>query len=200
VTRLSIDASQFPDNAFGSRTVTWWGTLGILLIEGSVFALAIVTYFYLRSRVPTWPPNVPPPALLYGTINTLILLVSLWPNEMAKRSSEHEDLAKTRLWLVVSQVFTIAFLVVRVFEFATLNCRWYTNAYGSAVWSLLGFHTAHLLTEAVETAVILVLFFVGPIQKKRFTDVEDNSFYWYFVVGAWIPVYLVIYWAPRWLS
>jgi heme/copper-type cytochrome/quinol oxidase subunit 3 len=200
VSRLTIDASQYPDNAFGTRTLTWWGTLGILLIEGTVFALAIVTYFYLRSRVEMWPPNLPPPALLYGTINTLILLVSLWPNQMAKWAAEEEDLAKTRLWVVVAQVFTIAFLVVRVFEFGSLNCRWYTNAYGSAVWALISLHTAHLATEAVETAVILALFFVGPIQKKRFTDVEDNSFYWYFVVASWIPIYLVIYWAPRWLS
>jgi cytochrome c oxidase subunit I+III len=28
-------------------------------------------------------------------------------------------------------------------------------------------------------------------------DVEDNAVYWYFVVAAWLPIYGVIYWAPR---
>jgi len=32
---------------------------------------------------------------------------------------------------------------------------------------------------------------------KRFSDVEDNAFYWYFVVLSWLPLYLVLYWVPR---
>ena len=39
--------------------------------------------------------------------------------------------------------------------------------------------------------------FVGPIEEKRFVDVEENAVYWYFVVLAWLPIYGVIYWAPR---
>lgn len=199
MSRLSIDVSDLPTNAFGSRTLTWWGTLGILIIEGTLFALGIASYFYLRSRSQEWPPNLPLPSLLYGSINTVILLVSLVPNQLAKWAAEREDLGGCRLWETVALAFTVAFLVVRTFEFASLNCRWYTNAYGSVVWSLLAFHTAHLVTECVETAVLVVLLFAGPIQGKRFTDVEDNSFYWYFVIASWGAIYLVIYWAPRWL-
>jgi heme/copper-type cytochrome/quinol oxidase subunit 3 len=199
VSRLSIDVSGLPSTAFGSRSITWWGTLGILLIEGTVFALAIVAYFYLRSRVQEWPPNLPPPALLWGSVNVVIMLASIVPNELAERAARKMDLRGVRVWETVALAFTLAFLVVRVFEFGALNCRWYTNAYGSVVWSLLALHTTHMLTEAVETAVLVVLMFVGPIQAKRFVDVEDNSFYWNFVVGSWIPIYLVIYWAPRWV-
>jgi cytochrome c oxidase subunit III len=28
-------------------------------------------------------------------------------------------------------------------------------------------------------------------------DVAENAVYWYFVVFAWLPIYGVIYWAPR---
>jgi cytochrome c oxidase subunit 3 len=28
----------------------WWGTMGLMLIEGTVFALTIMAYFYLRSH------------------------------------------------------------------------------------------------------------------------------------------------------
>ena len=199
MSRLSIDVSSLPETAFGSRSITWWGTQGILLNEGTVFALGIVAYFYLRSRSPEWPPNLPPPALIWGTLNTVIMLASIVPNELAERAAQRMDLRGVRVWETVALAFSVAFLVVRVLEFGSLNCRWYTNAYGSVTWSLMAFHTAHILTEAVETAVLVVLMFVGPIQAKRFVDVEDNSFYWNFVVGSWIPIYLVIYWAPRWL-
>ena len=39
--------------------------------------------------------------------------------------------------------------------------------------------------------------FIGPVEEQRFVDVEENALYWYFVVLAWLPIYAVIYWAPR---
>jgi heme/copper-type cytochrome/quinol oxidase subunit 3 len=33
---------------------------------------------------------------------------------------------------------------------------------------------------------------------RRYTDVEDNAVYWDFVVLSWLPIYVLIYWVPRW--
>jgi heme/copper-type cytochrome/quinol oxidase subunit 3 len=77
--------------------------------------------------------------------------------------------------------------------------RWDTNAYGSVVWMLMGLHTAHLLTDVLDTVVLAVLMFTGPLEGKRFVDVSENSLYWYFVVVAWLPLYAVVYLAPRYL-
>ena len=87
--------------------------------------------------------------------------------------------------------------MIRGFEFATLNCLWSTNAYGSVVWMLLGLHTTHIATDVLDTAVLTTLLFTGPLEEKRFVDVSENAMYWYFVVFTWIPVYAVIYIAPR---
>jgi cytochrome c oxidase subunit 3 len=46
--------------------------------------------------------------------------------------------------------------------------------------------------------VLTTLMFTGPIEGKRFSDVSDNAFYWYFVVIAWLPIFAVVYLAPRW--
>jgi heme/copper-type cytochrome/quinol oxidase subunit 3 len=88
--------------------------------------------------------------------------------------------------------------VIRFYEFGALNCRYDTNAYGSIVWLLMGFHTTHLITDLIDTAVLTTLMFTGPIEGKRFSDVSDNAFYWYFVVIAWLPIFAVVYLAPRW--
>lgn len=193
----TLDVSGLAPGAFGHRTLLWWGTLGMCLIEGTVFALAIAAYFYIRLRNTTWPPNLPPPQLFWGTLNTAVLLLSAVPNELAKRAAERIDLPKVRLWLVVCLAFGVAFNVIRAFEFMSLNCSWDTNAYGSIVWMLLGLHTVHIATDVVDTAVLTVLMFVGPIEEKRFVDVSENSLYWYFVVFSWPFIYGVIYWAPR---
>ena len=121
--------------------------------------------------------------LLWGTLNTLILLASCIPNQLAKEAGEREDLRGVRLWHVRrASLFAIAFLVVRAFEFTALNCKWDTNAYGSAVWFLLGLHTTHLITDCVDTVVLAVLMFTGPLEGHRFVDVSENAFYWWFVV------------------
>ena len=193
----TLDVSTLAPGAFGHRSVVWWGTAGIIVIEATAFAMTIAAYFYLRTRVPYWPPNVPPPDHLWGAVNTIILLVSMIPNELARRAADRVDLGKVRLWMVVAIAFGFAFNVVRIFEFADLNVRWDTNAYGSVVWLLLGLHTTHIVTDFADTLVLAVLMFVGPIEEKRFVDVSENAGYWYFVVLSWLPIYAVIYWAPR---
>jgi heme/copper-type cytochrome/quinol oxidase subunit 3 len=175
----------------------WWGTLGLMAIEGTVFALAVVTYFYLRGRAVVWPLNEPPPALLWGTANTILLLASLWPNHLAKRAAERFDLDGVRRWLAVCLLASLLFLVMRGLEFHVLHCRWYDDAYGSAVWLLLGLHTTHLVTDTWDTGVLLALSWSGPFESKRHVDVSENALYWVFVVLSWLPIYAVIYWVPR---
>ena len=197
-TPRTLDVSALPPGAFGSRTLMFWGTLGIVVIEGTVFGLAIASYFYLGARAPAWPPHgVAAPDLLWGTVNTLVLFASLVPNELARRAGENVDLRRVRIWLVVCLAFAVGFNVVRIYEFAHLNVSWDRDAYGSIVWLLLGLHTTHIVTDFLDSCVLAVLMFIGPIEERRFVDVEENAVYWYFVVLAWLPIYGVIYWAPR---
>lgn len=194
--RRAIDVSDLPAYAFGHRSVLWWGVLSMIVIEGMVFAVLIASYFYLRTYVSQWPPSLQPPDPTYGTINTLVMIASFVPNMIYKRAAEREDWPKVRIWLVASIPFAVAFIIIRAFEFASLNCKWDTNAYGSIVWVLLGAHTTHLVTDFLDTMVLVALIFTRPLERKRFVDVSENAFYWYFVVLAWIPIYVIIYFAP----
>ncbi len=199
MSNAALDVSELPEFGFGHRSLLWWATLCLIAIEGTVFALVIMSYLYLRGRVPSWPPGATAPALTWGTVNLVILLASLAPNELAKKAAESFSVRGVQLWMVVCDLFALAFNVVRIFEFQSLNVRWDTNAYGSVVWTLLGLHTTHILTDFVDSVILSVLFFTGPVDEHRFVDVSENAMYWYFVVLAWIPIYAVIYLAPRYL-
>jgi cytochrome c oxidase subunit III len=194
-----LDVSELPTCAFGAGSLMWWGTLGMIAIEGTVFALALAAYYYLAARSQQWPLNLAPPWLTFGTVNLVLMLFSLVPNEWAQKASEKKDLRYTRLAMIACILFGVAFVVVRVFEFRHLNCNWDTNAYGSAVWTILGFHTAHIVTDLIDTIVLTVLLFTSRMEERHFVDVSENAFYWYFVVLAWIPIYATVYLAPRWM-
>ena len=192
-----LDVCHLPTFAFGHRSPMWWGTMGLVAIESTVFALAIMSYFYLRSHADTWPMSRFPPDLIWGTVNTAIIVLSMIPNHFAKRAAEKLDLKGVRIWMMACMLASIAFLAVRVLEFGSLNVHWDSNAYGSAVWMLMGLHTTHLITDAYDSLVLTVLMFTGPLEGKRFVDVSENAGYWYFVVLSWIPIYAVIYWGAR---
>lgn len=193
--RPVADVSDLPTYGFGPQSPIWWGTLGFVALEGTGFALAIGAYLYLSHLAPTWPIAPPQHDIRAATILTLLLLASVIPNVLADRWARQQDLRKVRLGLVVMSVFGLAPLVVRIFEFQALTVLWDTNAYGSIVWFLLGLHTTHLLTDAGDTVVLTVLMFTRHAKSgKRFSDVSDNAFYWYFVVASWLPIYLLLYW------
>ncbi|MBS1815927.1 MAG: cytochrome c oxidase subunit 3 [Acidobacteria bacterium] len=197
--RRALDVSALPNVVFSVRSTTWLGTVGMMFIEGGVFALVVAAYFYLHSRTEHWPPGFLPPDLFWGTINTIIFVLSVIPTEWYRRRAHHGDLAAVRIGLILASLIGLANLVVRYFELRHLNCEWSQSAYGSVVWLLMGLHVTHLLTDWVETLVLTKLFFSPHIEGKRFVDAEENASYWYFVVLTWIPIYLVLYWAPRWL-
>jgi cytochrome c oxidase subunit III len=197
--RRALDVAQLPEYAFGHQGLIWWGTLGFMVIEASMFVMVIISYFVLRTRVPEWPPSAPNPGVTLGTVNTVVLLVSLIPNFAAKKAAEQFDVRRVRIMMPVMLVFGLAFLAIRAFEFGSLGVMWNSSAYGSIVWFIMALHTTHLLTDVLDTAVLAALVFTSHVEPKRMVDVSENALYWDFIVLSWIPVYLTIYFGPRWL-
>jgi heme/copper-type cytochrome/quinol oxidase subunit 3 len=197
--RPSLDVSSLPSVAFGRSNTTWLGNVFYMTIEGTMFALVIASYFYLRTRASDWPPSQNPPYLWYGVVNAIVFLLSLIPARYAQKVAPQGRRAAIRWSLMGLAGFAIVNMVFRGFELANLNCRWYENAYGSVVWALIGLHTGHLITEFIETVTILGISFTDKMEGTRLADVAINSDYWYFVVvSAWI-VDFVIYGAARFL-
>ena len=196
--RVVADLSRLPLHGLGSASVTWWGTLSFMLIEGTGFALVIAVYLYLMSIAATWPIDAPRPNLLPGTLVTVALIASVVPNYLVSRWAEQQDMRKVRIGMFVMSILGIAPLVTRFFEFPALNVKWDSNAYGSIVWILLGLHTTHIITDLIDTMVLAALMFTRHGDNlRRFGDVQDNAMYWNFVVAAWLPIYGCIYWIPR---
>jgi len=191
------DVSALPTYGYGSVSPIWWGTLGFVALEAMGFALAGGAYLYLRQVNPDWPIAVPPPSHWPGTVMLIVLLASLWPNALADRAARDENLPRVQLWLVVMSVLGIIAVGIRAWEFMHINVRWDTNAYGSIVWFVLGLHATHLITDLGDTLVLAALMFTRHAKGKRFSDVSDNAFYWYFVVASWVPLYALIYGVPR---
>jgi heme/copper-type cytochrome/quinol oxidase subunit 3 len=198
--RSAIDVSRLPEFAFGQRAITWWGVMGFLAIESTMLVICFVSYFYLRTRVTDWPP--PPtelPDLFIPTINLAVLLISVVPMYLVNRAAKRLDKRKVLIWTIVCVIIGLVFITIRAFEYTALNVSWDTNAYGSIVWTIIVIHTFHLVSEVIETIVMTLILARGHDEPKYFVDSTDNALYWYFIVGIWIPCYVIIFLAPRFL-
>ena len=196
--RAEANVAGLPTVTFGPRSLMWWGTLGFMVIEGWTLALLVVSYLYLRQNYETWPPlRTPHPSLLIPTINLVLMFVSLVPMYLAAAAAKKLDEPGVKRWLVISSIVATPIAVLRWWELWAINVRWDTNAYGSAAWVIVGFHTSLLLLDVIDTWGLTLFYFLKQLPLKAFSDTTDNTFYWYFTIGIWIPIYFIVYVGPR---
>jgi cytochrome c oxidase subunit III len=196
--RAGIDVSHLPSVPYGHRSLLWWGTLGFMVIEGFTLVLVIASYFYLRTNEFDWPPGrTPNPDLLIPTLNTLLLLLVIVPMRAAGQAARRQDRAAVARGLLIATGITIVVNVLRWFELMALNVRWDAHAYGSAAWAVVVMHTTLTVVDVFETGTLGTLFLTGKAKRKHYPDVEDATFYQYFLSLGYIPVYLVAFWSPR---
>lgn len=194
------DLAILPTHAFGARSLTWWGVISYMLIEGGAFAIAGGAYLFLMSQETVWPPASLPPDLLPGALFTIIILLSEIPNTLLKKAAEAQQRQRVIFLIALLDLFALVLLVVRGFEFAHINVRWSDNAYGSILWALLILHTVHILTDWAESVVLTALMCTGHGKKpRRFVDVSEDALYWRFVWITWLPIFALIYLVPRWV-
>lgn len=198
--RKVLDVSGLPSVAFGAHGLLFWGTLGFIVIEGFTLVLMVASYLYLRLNQYDWPPApLADPDLLIPTINTVLLLALMAPMRAASEAAREFDRPVVARWLVVATLLTIPVTVLRWYDIEALNVRWDSNAYGSAAWGVVILHGTLILFDLLETGVLAVLFARGPAERKLYSDVTDAALYQYYLSLSWLPLYVIVYWGPRFL-
>jgi cytochrome c oxidase subunit 3 len=206
--RPLIDVSSLPKSVMDHRSPIWWGNLWLLVIETTMFAVAIATYLYFRVvDFDLWPPPRvdqmpvlyhPVPDLGVATVNLGIILLSLLPMIYVDRACLEKNQTAVKFGLVICLLFGLGAIALRFIEFQAIHFRWNDNAYASTVWLLMGLHLAHLITATSENAIMTAWIFAKGMDTKHARDVRVTAVYWYWVVGIWILLYGLIYWVPRW--
>ena len=193
----TLDVAHLKSYDVSNQSPLWWGQLMITFIEGTMFAILIAAYFYTRLRMNVWPPPgdqyphrlLPSIALIPLTLSCL---GSYWASEAAKKNSRAGMLGGLTLNLALAGVA----LAMRVVEWHSLNFNWKTDIYGSYIWAFLGLHTFDYIGDITYTAVLIAILLSGRTGPKQRLGVHVDSVVWYFLVGIWIPIYVVIYWGP----
>ncbi len=169
------------------------GMLIFLLTEAMLFAGLISAFLIVRSQAIVWPPPGQPRLPIEETaVNTAALLASGIALYFARRVFRRDPTQALRpLGLCIA--LGLFFVVFQGFEWAALLAQgltMQTSSLGSFFYLIIGVHALH----AIAAIGLLVHVFLKLRRGWLSSELLATSeVLWYFVVGVWPVLYLVVY-------
>ena len=186
--------------AIGAETaVAWWGMLGLVATEATIFLILLSSYLYLGfGQKDTWPPRgIEPPDLLMPVVGSVLLLGSSVPIWWAERRIKKGSVRGLHIGFGLAFVLSAAFLVIQVLEYHKKTFDPTTNAYGSAFFVVTGFHGSHVAVALLMNAVVHLRARLGHFDALRHLAVRNVALYWHFVGAVWVLIFLALYLSPH---
>ena len=157
----------------------------------------------------------------FGAANTAVLIVSSLTMALAVRSARLGSQKALQMFLVLTMIFGIAFLVIKGFEYhehwvdnkvPLFPDQWHHWSYANDAehpnqaqyarqaqilfcfyFFMTGFHAVHMLVGVGIMITILLMARRGIFSKAYFTPVEISGLYWHFVDIVWIFLFPLLY-------
>jgi len=134
--------------------------------------------------------------VLKTSIFTVLLLSSSVTIAFAGSQLKHGNKKAMRWWLFATLLLGAIFLIGQGTEYARLMSVDLTiskNVFGSAFFTLTGFHGLHVIMGLITISIITGLLFSEKFQSVDRVMLESVSIYWHFVDAVWIVVFSVVY-------
>jgi cytochrome c oxidase subunit III len=172
-----------------------FGLIVFLIAEGMIFIGLFGAYLVFRASLPVWPPEgTPELELLLPGVNTVNLIASSFVMHNADTAIKKNDARGMRIWLAITAVMGITFLLGQVYEYTHLEFGLTTNLFASAFYVLTGFHGLHVTIGVL--AILAVLWrsrTKDHYNSQKHFGIEAAEIYWHFVDVIWIILFGLIY-------
>ncbi|MDP1821565.1 MAG: heme-copper oxidase subunit III [Acidimicrobiales bacterium] len=164
-----------------------------------LFGGLISTYLLLRHRSvqglgPADVFDIP-----FTSVSSFVLQMSSLTMALAVAAITRGDVRRNRVWLLTTAMLGATFIGGQVYEFTTFyreGLGFTTNIFGSAFYTLTGFHGAHVVVGIVMLMSLLMMSFRGNLGPERSDAVEIVGLYWHFVDIVWILIFTIVYLIP----
>jgi heme/copper-type cytochrome/quinol oxidase subunit 3 len=155
----------------------------LIATEGTLFAVLIASFFYLRFKSAQWPPpGTEQPKLTIPLVLMAVLVSTSVPMQLAASAASRGRLAATRAWLLVALFLGSGYLAEQLYRLVvslrTLHPS--ESSYASIVYVLVGGHHAHVALALCLDLFLLVRLSRG-LTSYRLVAVQSVALYWHFV-------------------
>ena len=135
----------------------------------------------------------------FTSASSFILLMSSLTMVLSHKAVSEGNYKNTRIWLAATAALGSTFIAGQVYEFTVFFREGITydgNLFGSAFYTLTGFHGVHVTGGILMLLALLVLSFRGKLQQDRAETVELVGLYWHFVDIVWVLIFTIVYLIP----
>ncbi len=177
--------------------------MGMWVFLGSecmLFGGLISTYLLYKDRVPEG--GIGPRDVFdipFTSASSFVLLMSSLTMVLALSAIQRADHRAFRTWILTTALLGSTFIAGQVYEFTAFyreGLGFTTNIFGSAFYTLTGFHGVHVTVGIVMLLSLFLLSLRGRLAASRAEAVEIVGLYWHFVDIVWILIFTIIYLIP----
>ena len=171
------------------------GMVCLIITEAAFFAIFVVAYLYYVGKSTSGPT---PAAVLHTPIlASIVLLSSSWTIVLAMRALRANATGRFARWWFFTFLLGATFLALTAREWARLigtdGLTIATNLFGTTFYTLVGLHALHVTLGLTLIALVLALTLRGHVDARHAERTEMLSWYWHFVDGVWVIVFLTVY-------
>jgi cytochrome c oxidase subunit 3/cytochrome o ubiquinol oxidase subunit 3 len=171
------------------------GMVGLIITEAAFFAIFVVAYLFYVGKSTSGP--TPAEVLHTPILASIVLLSSSWTIVLAMRALRADTTGRFARWWFVTLLLGATFLVLTAREWARLigddGLTIATNLFGTTFYTLVGLHALHVTVGLTLIALVLALTLRGHVDARYAERTEMLSWYWHFVDGVWVIVFLTVY-------
>jgi heme/copper-type cytochrome/quinol oxidase subunit 3 len=168
-----------------------------------LFGALISTYLLSRHASITGPEELRDPAEVFDipftSVSSFVLLMSSLTMALAVGAIHRGDVRRCRTWLLTTALLGATFIAGQVYEFTGFyreGLGYTTNLFGSAFYTLTGFHGVHVSVGIIFLMSLFVMSLRGRLDAGKAETVEIFGLYWHFVDIVWILIFTIVYLIP----
>ena len=179
-------------NNRAKKMMLWFG-IGSLIMSFAGLTSAVV----VSSKRPDWLKDFQlPEAFLISTVIIIVSSISLF---LAKRALKSNNKMATTLWLLVTLVLGIAFIISQLVGFGQIIQLGYnftgptSNVTMSFVYIIAAAHIAHVVAGLISLIVVIYNHFKRRYKATNMLGFELSATFWHFVDVLWLFLFLFLY-------
>jgi cytochrome c oxidase subunit 3/cytochrome o ubiquinol oxidase subunit 3 len=164
-----------------------------------LFGGLISTYLLLRHRSTSGPGPADMFDIPFTSVSSFVLLMSSMTMALAVGAIHRGEVERCRAWLATTAMLGGIFIAGQVYEFTSFvkeGLGYTTNIFGSAFYTLTGFHGVHVSMGIIFLMSLFVMSLRGKLGQDKAETVEIFGLYWHFVDIVWILIFTVVYLIP----
>lgn len=174
-------------------------TLGFwiyLMTDCVLFATLFATFAVLKNNTAGGPTGAELFSMPYIFTETMLLLTSSFTAGLAMLAFRYKQQSRVILWLVVTFILGLAFLLMEVYEFSELiheGHSWTSSAFLSAYFTLVGTHGLHIFAGLLWLSVLIPIILRSGLNSSTGKRLTLFSLFWHFLDIVWIFIFTFVY-------